>query len=56
MARYGCYINYYCNIFVDTMSIDLQEKIELWSKVLITIGTYIIVLEIAAANKWFGLL
>lgn len=41
---------------VDTMSIDLQEKIEVWTKILITIGTYIIVFEIAAANNWFGLI
>ena len=41
---------------IDKMNIDTQEKIEVWTKILITIGTYIIVLEIAAANKWFGLL
>lgn len=40
----------------DTMSIDAQEKIDFWSKILITIGTWVIILEIAMANSWFGLL
>jgi hypothetical protein len=41
---------------IDKMNIDTQEKIEVWTKILITIGTYIIVLEIAASNNWFGML
>jgi hypothetical protein len=41
---------------IDKMNIETQEKIEVWTKILITIGTYIIVIEIAAANNWFGIL
>ncbi len=37
------------------MSIDARERLEDWSKILITIGTWVIIIEIAAANDWFGL-
>ena len=55
LERHGCCIDSSCNMVGNTMSIDTQEKLEAWSKVLITIGTWVIIVEIAAANSWFGL-
>ena len=56
MEGHRCHINSTCNMVGDTMSIETQERLEIWSKVLITIGTWVIIIEIAAANSWFGLL